>query len=135
MTDTTNETEATAGYDYSSPAYGAIPEGFDPGTPDYINAGSEQAMVPTTTQSTQVAHPGKATARTLFAYILAALIAGAAGLPLIADALDAYLPPSVTRVVIAAGVLCGVLVTLFTRLMAVPAVNEFLALLKLDAHK
>jgi hypothetical protein len=124
------------GLDVPEPTTPPIPANFDPGTPGYItDAGSESGMAASTSQPTQVAHPGKATARTLVAYILAALIAGSAALPLIADALSAYLPPKVIGVIAATAGVCGVLVTLITRIMALPAVNDFLSLVKLNAHK
>lgn len=112
-----------------------IPEGFAPAVPDYIDAGSERAMGTTTTLPTQLAHPTKATVRTVVAYVLAALLAGSAGLPVIADMLGAYLPPKLTAVILSTATLCGVLVATFTRLMAVPAINDLLAKIGLDAHK
>lgn len=113
-----------------------IPEGFDPGTPGYItDAGSETGMAVTTSQPTQVTHPGKATVRTVVAYVAAVLLAGTVGLPIIADYFDAYLPPKVKSVVLATAGFCGVVIACATRLMAVPAVNALLSRIGLGAAK
>lgn len=125
--------DITAAVDTPAPV---IPPNFDPGTPDYITqAGSETGMAVTTSQPTQVAHPGKATVRTVVAYVAAVLLAGTVALPIIADYFDAYLPPKVKSVILATAGFCGVVIACATRLMAVPAVNQLLTRIGLGASK
>lgn len=88
-----------------------------------------------TVAPTQVKHPWQATLRTLAAYIVATLVAGAVALPLIADALNAYLPPKVVGVITLSAGVCATLTALTTRLMALPQVNDLLTRVGLGASR
>lgn len=83
----------------------------------------------------QVRYPWRATVRTLAAFVVSALLAGTVALPIVADALGAYLPEQVIRAITVTAGVCAALTALTTRLMALPAVNRLLSQIGLGASK
>ena len=80
---------------------------------------------------TQVAHPMKATLRTVAAYVLALIVLLSAALPLVADALGPYLPEGWGAWLAGAAAFLVALAGLITRLMALPQAQAFLRLIGL----
>lgn len=81
--------------------------------------------------TTQQKHPWRATARTLFAYLVAILAAMAVGLPIIEDGLGVYLSDRVKGALTILASLAGSLLAVGTRLMALPAVDDLLDMIGL----
>ena len=86
---------------------------------------------------TQVAHPWKATLRTvvqvgivLFTFVLAA---GPAILKILAEDLGAHLPPGITAWLLTAAAVLTALAGAVARIMAIPRVNDLLGRIRLDA--
>lgn len=88
-------------------------------------------------QPTQVANPGRATLRTIVQVGVPAFVALVLVLPLILQAiveeLGAVLPPSLTAWLVSAAAAITALAGAVARIMAIPAVNAWLAKLGLDA--
>lgn len=89
------------------------------------------------TTPTQVAHPWKATFRTvlqaaivLFTFVLAA---GPAILNILAENMQGHLPPEVLVWMLGAAAFLSALAGAVARIMAIPRVNELLGRIRLDA--
>lgn len=80
---------------------------------------------------TQVAHPWKATLRTVVAYVVALVPVLVIAIPIITDGLGPYLPEGWVAWLLGAAAFLATLVAVVTRLMAVQQVQSFLAMLGL----
>jgi len=75
---------------------------------------------------TQVAHPWKAAVRTAAAYVAGAVLVLIVAIPVVNDVMGEYLPDAWEAWLTAAAAFLGALVTLVTRLMALPQLQDFL---------
>ncbi|UVK62563.1 hypothetical protein SEA_TAYLORSIPHT_24 [Arthrobacter phage TaylorSipht] len=96
----------------------------------------EHSAVPAVVPS-QVAHPWRASLRTVWAVAVPAfglvLFAGPAVLHILAEELGTVVPEGVTAWLLAAAGVLSALAGAVTRIMALPGVNAWLARFKLDA--
>lgn len=83
--------------------------------------------------ASQVRHPWRATVRTFSAYVLAALVALNAALPVIEESMGGMLSDEARRILSVIVVTIGALTACITRVIALPQVNAFLAVIGLDA--
>lgn len=84
--------------------------------------------------ATQVAYPWKATLRTVTQVVPALVVLAAIVLPIVYDEIEKAFPGSPVLPIVAAAIGAVTFITaLFTRIMAVPQVNEFLTKLGLGA--
>ena len=75
---------------------------------------------------TQIAHPWKATLRTMGAFLLTVISALVVAVPIFNETMAGFLPDSWQTWLVGAVALLTTLLTLFTRLMQVPALQPFL---------
>ena len=80
-----------------------------------------------THKATQVAHPWKATARTVVAYVIALVPVLIIVIPIVQEELGPYLPPSWIAWLGGAVAALGAIVGAATRIMALEAVQDLLA--------
>lgn len=83
--------------------------------------------------SSQTKHPWRATARTVFSYIIAVLIAMGAALPVIQDSLNVILTDKGKEALAYMTVIVGAITACVTRLIALPEVDSLLKMIGLDA--
>lgn len=82
---------------------------------------------------TQVTHPWRATIRTAFAYAVSTLVVVSLALPVVASEVGAYIPIEWQNWLLGASAFIGALASAVTKIMAMPKVNEWLALVGLGA--
>lgn len=93
---------------------------------------------PEPTLPTQSAHPGRASWRTVVQNVIAAVITLGVVLPIaveiVGDDLGAYLPPEVTGWLIAGAAFVAALAGALARVMAIPAVDQWLTHIGLSSR-
>ena len=92
---------------------------------------SAQFIAPEPRIPTQIAHPWRATARTVVAWVVAVVVFLVAAIPIALEVAGPYLPPWFAGALAAALTVLTVLVTLATRLMQLPQAQPFLEILRL----